>query len=97
MCLQVFDSSVADAAGPWCGPDEEFGVFAAAYGPPGTEFEDQALLAVNLGEQQSAAALYNLCHRCIVFDGYLLHSTPPLCLPGFAWFDRPRQGSLAPN
>jgi hypothetical protein len=48
--LQVFDSSLGDVEGGWWGPDEEFGIFAAVHGPPGTEFEDQALLAVNLGE-----------------------------------------------
>jgi hypothetical protein len=49
--LQVFDSSSVDAEGSWSGPDEEFGLFAAVYGPPGTEYEDQALLAINLGER----------------------------------------------
>lgn len=52
---QVFDPSgeAEDAGGGWDGPDEEFGVFAAVYGPPGSEYEDQALVAVDMGE----------CHR----------------------------------
>uniref|UniRef100_A0A383WKI0 Amine oxidase domain-containing protein n=1 Tax=Tetradesmus obliquus TaxID=3088 RepID=A0A383WKI0_TETOB len=55
LLQQVFDSSAVDSQGLPAGPDEEFGVFAAAYGPPGTEFEDQALLAINLAALRSAA------------------------------------------
>jgi hypothetical protein len=55
--LQVFDSSCADVGGSWSGPDEEFGVFAAVYGPTGTEYADQALLAINMGERRCTAML----------------------------------------
>jgi hypothetical protein len=63
--LQVFACSSIDAEGSCGGPDEEFGAFAAVHGPPGTEYEDQSLLAVNLCEHWPSALLSTpWCNYC---------------------------------
>ena len=72
-------------------PDKEFGCFAAVFGPPGTEWQDKALLRIDVGSAKGKAAAKSTPAVLVTIPIADLHRSVHIYIICEGWFQSAKE------